>query len=342
MIGIDGNGTDYCVAATQTGDPTGAWNRFGFRTNVKRAFFGFPHMGVGVDAIYMGSNQFGGGLFFGFEGRVFAMDKSDLYNGTTLDVVTRELAPAGMEGPRNVKLDSTPQPAQLHGVSDGSFPTGGPHFIMAEFFDGKSHAIYMWNDPFGADELDLVGDVDLAAASGVPCENFSCFPIPWPQKGSVEILEGNDYRGQETEYRNGFLWTTQTISCNPGRGTRDCIRWAQIDPNQVVPGKLDSSGSLDSTINGRRACSPAIGGFAPFLRWPPTSVRTWRSDTPSARCPRTPAGPGFRPSSSPAAAAPIRSARSAASVYWSRRKPPTARSRTTAGNPLSVGATTRA
>jgi hypothetical protein len=247
VIGIDGDGTDYCVAATQTNDPTGAWNRFGFSTDVKRAFFDFPHMGVGVDAIYMGSNQFGGALRFGFQGRVFAMDKNDLYSGTTLDVVTRELAPAGMEGPRNTKLDSTPQPAQLHGANDGTFPTSGPHFIMAEFFDGKSHAVYAWNDPFGADEFDLVGDVDLAAASGVPCENFSCFPIPWPQKGSVEILEANDYRGQETEFRNGLLWTTQTISCNPGKGTRDCIRWAQIDPSQVVPGELDSSGLVSST-----------------------------------------------------------------------------------------------
>ncbi|MGB6000310.1 MAG: hypothetical protein WBI00_07485, partial [Thermoanaerobaculia bacterium] len=203
ILGIDGNGTDYCVAATQTGDPTGAWNRFGFPTNVNGAFFDFPHMGVGAEAIFMGSNQFGGALPSGFEGRVFAMDKDDLYNGNLLNVVTREVAPPGMEGVLNVKLDGTPQPSQQQ-------PVGTPFYIMTEFFDGRVHSVYSWDDPFGANTWVLEGDVDLAAASGVPCEGFSCFPISWPQKGSVEILAGNDFRGQETEYRNGYLWTTQT------------------------------------------------------------------------------------------------------------------------------------
>jgi hypothetical protein len=248
VIGIDGNGDSYCVAATTTGDPTGAWNRYGFPTNMNGAFFDFPHMGVGVDAIFMGSNQFGGALPFGFEGRVFAMDKFDMYAGAPLDVSTRELAAPGMEGGSNIKLDGTPQPMQLHGAFP---PSGSKHYIMGEFFDGKSHAVYSWADPFGADDFEFEGDVDLAAASGVPCENFSCFPIPWPQKGSVEILEANDYRGQETKWRNGLLWTTQTVSCNPKKGTRDCIRWAQIDPTEVVPGALAPGGfPLVSSTNG--------------------------------------------------------------------------------------------
>lgn len=243
VIGIDGDGTDYCVAATQTGDPTGGWNRYGFATNVNGAFFDFPHMGVGEEAIFMGSNQFGGGLSYGFEGRVFAMDKTALYDGVAMGVVTREVAPPGMEGIANVKLDGTPQPSQQQ-------PTGTPFYIMTEFFDGKVHSVYSWDDPFGANTWALEGDVDLAAGSGVPCEGFSCFPVPWPQKGSVEILEGNDYRGQETEYRNGYLWTTQTISCNPGKGTRNCVRWAQIDPTQVVPAPDQTAFPLDAGVNG--------------------------------------------------------------------------------------------
>jgi hypothetical protein len=238
IVGIDGNGDSYCVAATVTGDPTGAWNRYGFSTPPGE-FFDFPHMGVGVDAIFMGSNQFAPG-FVG--GQVFAMDKADMYAGTPLTVVTRRLDST----PSNNKFDSTPQPMQLHGAFP---PSGSKHYIMGEFFDGKSHAVYSWEDPFGTNELELEGDVDLAAASGVPCEDFSCFPIPWPQKGSVEILEANDFRGQETEWRNGLLWTTQTVSCNPKKGTRDCVRWAQIDPTQVVPGALTMDG-LVSTTNG--------------------------------------------------------------------------------------------
>jgi hypothetical protein len=243
VLGIDGNGTDFCVAATQTGDPMGAWNRYGFSTNIDGAFFDFPHMGVGEEAIFMGSNQFGGNLPFGFQGRIFAMDKTDMYNGDPLDVVTREVAPPGLEGANNVKLDGTPQPSQQQ-------PVGTPFYIMTEFFDGKVHSVYSWDDPFGADVWELVGDVDLAAGSGVPCEGFSCFPISWPQKGSVEILAGNDFRGQETEYRNGYLWTTQTISCNPGKGSRNCVRWAQIDPTQVTPAPDQTAFPLAAGTNG--------------------------------------------------------------------------------------------
>ncbi|HEY6548052.1 MAG TPA: hypothetical protein VI589_09105, partial [Vicinamibacteria bacterium] len=238
VIGIDGNGTDYCIAATRGSDPTGEWRRYGFPADINGAFFDFPHMGIGEDAVFVGSNQFGGDLVYGFEGRVFAVNKKDLYRGKPLRVVTREVKP---DGEPTLRLDGTPQPAQLQGHRQRSWPSKGGHYIMTEYFDGKVHSVYSWKDPFGADKLDLEGDVDLAAASGVPCESFSCFPIPWPQAGSVEILAGNDYRGQETKYRNGNLWTAQTISCNPGGGTVNCIRWAQIDPKKVKPGDLDLS-----------------------------------------------------------------------------------------------------
>ena len=236
VIGIDGNATDYCVAATVTGDPTGEWNRYGFETDVNGAFFDFPHIGVGLDAIYMGSNNFLPAPPF-FEGRVYAMDKAAMYVGDPLTVVTRDVKPD--DGLPNLRLDGTPQPAQLHGYKQRTYPKHGPHYIMTEYFDGKVHSVYAWMDPFGQDDFDLVGDVDLAAASGVPCESFSCFPVSWPQADSDQILQGNDYRGQETKYRNGQLWTAQTISCNPGDGTVNCIRWAEINPKRVVPGELD-------------------------------------------------------------------------------------------------------
>jgi hypothetical protein len=247
VIGIDGNGTDYCIAATRTGDPTGTWFRYGFPTNVNGAFFDFPHMGVGEQAVFVGSNQFGGTLLAGFEGRVFAADKAALYAGRALRVASREVKP---DGQPTFRLDGTPQPAQFQPRLRGRAKPG-PHYIMTEYFDGKSHSVYAWTDPFGANTFDLVGDVDLADASGVPCPSFSCFPVEWPQSGSVQILAGNDYRGQETKYRNGFLWTAQTISCNPGAGTVNCIRWAQIDPKRVVPGDLDlMSGALTSSTLG--------------------------------------------------------------------------------------------
>lgn len=240
ILGIDGDGDSFCIAATQTGDPLGAWNRYGFPADVNGAFFDFPHMGIGDTVILVGSNQFGGALPFGFEGRVFAVDKQALYTGAPLPMVTREVKPASMGF--NVKLDGTPQPAQA--------PIGDNNYIMTEFFDGKVHSVYSWKDPFGADDFDIVGDVDLAASSNVPCDNFSCFPIPWTQKGSPELLQANDWRGQETKVSNGTLWTTQTISCNPGKGVQNCVRWAQIDPTEVVPAPDQAAFPLDAGVDG--------------------------------------------------------------------------------------------
>ena len=231
ILGVDGDGTDYCIAMTTDGDPLGNWNRFAFPADINGEFFDFPHMGVGVDAVYVGSNQFNPG-FVG--GRVFAVNKDDLMSGDPLQVVQR-LVP---------NFNSTPQPAQLHGVSRGTYPTEGPDFIMTEFFDGSNHSIWAWNDPFGADEFVLLGDVDLATASGVPCPGGSCFPVSVVQAGSTVPLAGNDWRGQETEYRDGMLWTTQTVSCDPGTGVVNCVRWAQIDPAQVTPGS-----STDGVLN---------------------------------------------------------------------------------------------
>ncbi len=214
VLGIDGDGTDYCVAASTGPDPTGTWNRYGFPTDIGGAFFDYPHAGVGVDAIFMGSNQFSPiGPFL--EGRVFAMDKAAMYAGLSLSVVSRSTG-----------SDGTPQPANLHGFGQGTWPSSGPHYIMTELFDGANHTVWSWEDPFGANVLTRLADLNLNAATGVTAG----FPVDVPQAGSGAQLQANDWRGLDTEYRNGFLWMTNTISCNPGGGTVNCVRWAQIDP----------------------------------------------------------------------------------------------------------------
>lgn len=221
IIGVDGNGTEYCVAATTGSSPLGTWARYSFPTDIGGAFFDFPHAGVGVDAIFMGSNQFGG--VPGFEGRVFAMDKAALYAGSPMAVATQSTG-----------TDGTPQPMNLHGFNQGTWPSTGPHYTMTEVFNGSQHTVWSWADPFGANIFSRDGDVNLNVSTGV----VAGFPIDVPQLGSAARLQGNDWRGLDTEYRNGEIWMSNTISCNPGTGTVNCIRWARIDP--TGPTILDS------------------------------------------------------------------------------------------------------
>ena len=248
VMGYDGGGAFYCMAVTATGDPTGVWYLYWFDgSNALDEFFDFPHMGVGTDAIYVGSNQFyGASEGCGFcGGAVFAVNKADLYNGVFPTVVRQNI----LNGPGGTPFDSTPQPANPFGAAEGSFPTSGPQYIMTEAYDGIHHTVWAWDDPFGANNLSIVGFVDLAASSGVPCDSFSCYPVPVPQNdGGALYLDGGDWRGMETKYRNGSLWTTQTISCNPGSGTVNCIRWAEIDPTAVVPAYYSTAGVIQAGV----------------------------------------------------------------------------------------------
>jgi hypothetical protein len=214
ILGIDCDGTDYGVAVTTTSDPLGSWNLYNFAADFADAFFDYPHAGVGVDAIYMGSNQFNGTLPGGFEGRVFAMDKAAMYAGTAATVVSHSTG-----------FDGTPQPMNLHGFNAGTWPNTGPHYIITEVFDGNNHTVWSWSDPFGANVFTRKSDLNLSAATGVTAG----LPVDVPQSGGSN-LQGNDWRGLDTEYRNGSIWMTNTIACNPGSGTVNCLRWAQINP----------------------------------------------------------------------------------------------------------------
>jgi hypothetical protein len=204
----------YCLAVSQTGDPTGIWNLYRIPALVAPAtLHDYPHAGVGKEGIYIGANQFAGGLV---EGRVWAINKADVYS-------VPGVANPGCVS-RSTGFDSTPWPADYHGLP---FPSTGCHYLMTEVFDGATHSVWEWCDAFGANTLTKTGDLNLNAASGVTAG----FPVDAPQSGGSNI-QANDWRGQSTHYRNGRLWmSNQTISCNPGAGTVDCIRWAEIDPD---------------------------------------------------------------------------------------------------------------
>ena len=214
VIGVDGNGTDFCVAASTGSDPTGSWYRYGFTTDVGGNFFDYPHIGVGLDAVYMGANMFGAITFA--EGRVWAMDKAAMYQGDPMTVITHSTG-----------QDSTPQPMHLHGFQQGTWPTTGPHYFITDGnFDGRVHNLRSWDDPFFSDLFVNEGDFDLSVITG----NVQGHPIDAPQMGSARDLQANDIRVRDAEYRNGMIWMSNGVSCNPGGGTVDCIQWAKIDP----------------------------------------------------------------------------------------------------------------
>jgi len=217
IIAADGNLARYCVGVSQTGDPTGAYFFYDFPTNVG-ADFDYPHAGVGVDAIYVGANMFGGNV----TGRVFAFEKSAMYAGTPAASATQTLGSSG-----------TPQPMNIKGL----FPTSGPHYILTSR-GGTSNpelfGLFSWDDPFGADTLIDLTTFNLETEHGVTVG----FPVSNPQMGGSNITSFNP-RPLDFEYRNGSGWFTNFVSCNPGGGTINCIQWAQVD---VATASITDSG----------------------------------------------------------------------------------------------------
>jgi hypothetical protein len=120
ILGIDANGTHYCLAVSQTGDPTGSWNLYAFTTGSASLFFDYPHAGVGRDAIYMGANIFSNTTGGFVDSRVWAFNKTTMYNGQPTASVMKNL---GIN-------EDTPQPLNLHGWNQGTWPTSGPHYHL--------------------------------------------------------------------------------------------------------------------------------------------------------------------------------------------------------------------
>ncbi|HNB51723.1 MAG TPA: hypothetical protein PK530_07260, partial [Anaerolineales bacterium] len=222
--------TDYCIAVSQTNDPTGSYNVYRVPAQpVGGEFHDYPHTGVGDSYIVVGANQFGGSIPNGFEGRIWALDKSVMYSGGVLSPVT---ASVGYDG-------GTPQPLTLHGFGQGTWPSfGSTHYIATDFYDGCRLDIWQWNIPSAPS---IVATFDLCTATGVT----GGMPVDYPQSGGSPI-QANDWRMRGFEYRNGSGWIADSISCNPGGGTVDCARWTEVDLTGGTP-TLAQAGVYAST-----------------------------------------------------------------------------------------------
>jgi hypothetical protein len=229
ILGIDADGFYYCIAVSQTNNPTGSWNIYAFPTATGSDFFDYPHAGVGRNAIYMGANIFGAISFK--ESRVWAFDKWAMYNGQAAASANKPLP----------TTEDTPQPLNLHGWQQGTWPTSGPHYLFTETnYNGSTYSVWSWANPFTGSSPVKVGTINLNSYTGVT----GGMPVNVPQSGGSAI-QGNDYRPQDFEYRNGFAWSVSTIACNPGSGTVNCLRWVKVNPTNATiadAGVLSSNG----------------------------------------------------------------------------------------------------
>ena len=234
ILGIDADGTYYCIAVSATTDPTGTWNIYSFPTATASAnFFDYPHTGVGDNGLYMGANMFNcGAVSCSFiESRIWAFDKTAMYSGSSASFVTASLGTSG----------TTPQPLNLHGFDQGSWPSKDTHFFITRLGTDNVR-LFSWTNALTGSSPVQAATHNLQSITGVS----SSEPLSFPQSGSGGDLQGNDSRPQDFEYRNGYGWVTQTIGCNPGSGTVNCVRWAQINLSTLAVTDAGVYGSNDT------------------------------------------------------------------------------------------------
>ncbi len=222
LLGANGSGQAYCLAVSQTGDPTGGWYLYEFPVGGNGLLFDSPRAGIGREAVYLGANLYSGSTFA--EGRVWAFDKTSLYQGLPAAYTSKSLG-----------ASRSPQPLHLYGYAYGRWPTAGPHaFLAAEGVDGQVYSLYTWTNPWGQNLLETRAVLDIPAAHG----QVTGPPVNAPQNGGSDIRPTGNGPG-EFSFQDGMGWAAMTVGC----GAVNCIQWAQID---LEAGEIVQAGLLAS------------------------------------------------------------------------------------------------
>lgn len=247
-----GNNGYACIAVSQTDSAIGSWNLYSFDGNPGSGtdyFFDYPHIGTGQNALYLSANMFGNSFV---RNHVMAFDKNAMYAGQAANSVKVDVGSAYF----------TLQPVDLKGYTTGGWPTNPnePHYYLAATYGSNQNQlqVFRFNDPWGSPSVTLAGTVTV---------NTYSLPVSQPQLGSSGLLTANDDRMLDAEYWGGHIWGNQTIGCNPGGGTVNCIRWYEINissgtPSLVQQGTFSTASEYrsfpDLAVN---ACGDMLVGY---------------------------------------------------------------------------------
>lgn len=244
-------------AVSQTGDPTGVWNRYTVEadptsTTTGGRWIDYPSIGFNKNWIVVNYNTFGYGSVTGYQrADIFVLDKQAAYNGTLSTI-------SAFQGLFADCVASSTQETEL-----------GCGFTMAPTIteDNTTDTVYLVEDWDST-----AGQLRMSKITGTPSAPMLTVATQFPQSAqswrfdaarigttggyapqrqqSAYLVSGtrimtNDSRIQNAVLRNGKLWTTHGVmlsqaptpagvavggTANPD--THSAIQWWQIDPTQ--------------------------------------------------------------------------------------------------------------
>jgi hypothetical protein len=230
-----------CVAISQTGDPTGAYYRYAFRTDTAGIdyFPDYPKYGVWTNSYLLTSRDFGPTVEYGIS--VYGLEKAKMIAGNPnaravhffidgnapdqLPLVGDGLLPADIDGERR-PINNAPAP--IVGTQDD----GGPYGATSDALNVWELSVKWKANPEAS--LILKSQLPVAAFDSIfPCAPTSRDCLPQPGiTNPAQYLDILSYRQRPTfrlAYRNfgtyEALVTNQAVEALPGVSG---VRWYEI------------------------------------------------------------------------------------------------------------------
>jgi hypothetical protein len=202
-----------CVAVSQSGDPTGAYNRYSFQYS---QFPDYPKLAVWPDAYYVTYNMFLGNTFTG--GEVCALDRASMLAGAA---ATQQCFNVGLKfgGLLPSDLDGARLP-----------PAGSPDYVVSLGAASSQLAYWKfhvdWTTPASTT---LTGPTTLAtAAYAEACNGGTCIP----QAGTTQKLDSlGDRLMYRLAYRNFGDHEALVVNHSVAAGSAVGIRWYELRPD---------------------------------------------------------------------------------------------------------------
>ena len=209
----------FVIAASQTPDPTGAWNFYKVDADpADTLWFDYGNMGFSNDKICISGNMFNNTENkYGDGGRMFTLNKSNMINGAALGTVTRTTGVAYNTCP----VLTFSNIANCYAIAVQSSATA--QLILYNISGSPGSAVVATS-----------GTVDYGAGNGW----FYGLGDTLPQSGTARRINGGDDRIQSAVYRNGKIFWTNNFYWPLAAPTYCGIQYGSFNANTRATGNF--------------------------------------------------------------------------------------------------------
>ena len=281
FIGICANGpsgetthdSNIALAVSATSDPTGSWYRWAIDADVDTVSGGstqtdnwadFPSLGVDQSAVYITANMFRGVARATFQYvKVWCIPKAQLLTGSASISWTEFVNVNGALGTFALR------PCVTYGATTSEY-------LVSTGWSFYGIEIWRIDDPTGTPTLTNTASPFLPA--------YDHLLANAPQLGGAGLIETNDDRMLDAEYRGGSIWCTHSIDVS----NRTSVRWYQLG---AASGAIMQQGTISDSARSYYYPSIAVNAAGDVaLGFTGSSASEYASAFYTARAAGDPAG----------------------------------------------------